>query len=256
MSLRDKTLEELEDLEAELSDEETESGYANYYMKIEIYKEMYRKLNRLVRQRNKEYIHSLEYVRKKLVFHLIHYGTYLKTEYQKDDHLAARCLEDALNYDRTNPIAPYRLGFLSYKTMDYAKAIQFFQKALDHQRYYPDQAYKLNGQQQVNAHLYLINSALRIANQTYEKMNQLTDLQNVPKQEFSPLIENILVNEQYLQRHAFYLVDETGKTTCSKEECDNLVERPPSETLLLYFNDRDILLVLRIRLKHYHLNKE
>ncbi|WP_066318939.1 lipopolysaccharide assembly protein LapB [Bacillus sp. FJAT-29814] len=243
MSLRDKTLEELEEMEAELSDQEAESGFANYSMKIDIYKEMVRKLELLIRQRNKEYEDILEYVKRKLVFYLIHYGTYLKTEYQKDDHLAASCLNNVLRYDRTNPIAPYRLGFLSYKNREYAEAIQFFQKALENDKYYPNHNYKLNGQQQLNAHLYLTNSALRVANQAYENMKQLPDLSDVPKQEFSPLIENILINEQYLQRHAFYLVDETSKTTCSKADCENLVDRPPLDTLLLYFNDRDILMV-------------
>src|SRR5688572_23876156 len=119
MSLRQKTLEELEDLEQELFDQEAEHGSPNYSMKIHLYEEMYRRLEQLVRQKKDEYS-----------------GTF----------------------------APYRLGFLSYKHQKYSKAIQYFQTALENQKYSQHKQYQLNSQQEVNAHLYLTNSALHIAN--------------------------------------------------------------------------------------------
>ncbi|MCM3766962.1 hypothetical protein [Neobacillus niacini] len=54
MSLRDKTLEELEEMESELSDQEAESGFANYSLKIDIYKEMFRKLELLILNQRRE----------------------------------------------------------------------------------------------------------------------------------------------------------------------------------------------------------
>jgi tetratricopeptide (TPR) repeat protein len=243
MSLRDKTIEELEEIEEELNEQEEEHGFSNYSMKIEVYKEMYRKLSQLVPSRNEDVQSSLDYVKRKLIYCLIHYGTYLKTEYQKDDYLATRCLEEALKYDKTNPLAAYRLGFLSYKFNDYTKAIQYFQNALDNDHYHKQHLYHLNEQQQLNAHLYLTNCALHIAKETYEKMNQLPQAktQKIPKQELSPLFSSLIENEQYLMRHAFYKVNKEGRTTCSKAECEKLIASPPHDTLLIYFSDRTIM---------------
>jgi tetratricopeptide (TPR) repeat protein len=243
MSLRDKSIEELEEIEEELN--EQEHGYSNFSMKIDLYKEMYRKLSQLVRQHNEDVQSSLDYVKRKLIYCLIHYGTYLKTEYQKDDYLATRCLEEALKYDKTNPLAAYRLGFLSYKFNEYTKAIQYFQNALDNDQYHRQHLYQLNEQQQLNAHLYLTNCALHIAKEAYEKMNQLplAKTHKIPKQELSPLFSSLIENEQYLLRHAFYKVNKEGRTTCSKAECEKLISSPPHDTLLVYFSDRTIIAV-------------
>jgi tetratricopeptide (TPR) repeat protein len=245
MSLKEKTIEELEEIEEELNEQEKEHGYHNYSMKIELYKEMHRKLSHLVRQNDEDVQSSLDYVKRKLIYCLIHYGTYLKTEYQKDDFLARSCLEEALKYDKRNPLASYRLGFLSYKYNDYTKAIQYFQNALDNDQYHKQHLYQLNDQQQLNAHLYLTNCALQIAKETYEKMTRLplAKTQNIPKQELSPLFSSLVENEQYLIRNAFYKISKTEKDTCSKAECEKLMTAPPSETLLLYFSDRTIIAV-------------
>jgi hypothetical protein len=103
--MRSRTLEELEDIEQNLLDEEEETGQRNYSMRIELYKEMYNKLKPLARKQNDVYKSYLENVQQSLVYDLIHYGTYLKTEYQKDDHLAATCLEDALNYENNSSLS-------------------------------------------------------------------------------------------------------------------------------------------------------
>lgn len=63
MSLRDKTIEELEEIEEELNEQEEDHGFSNYSMKIEVYKEMYRKLSQLVRSRNEDVQSSLDYVK-------------------------------------------------------------------------------------------------------------------------------------------------------------------------------------------------
>jgi tetratricopeptide (TPR) repeat protein len=245
LSLRDKTIEELEEIEEELNEREEEHGYSNFSMKIDVYKEMYRKLSLLVRQHNEDVQSSLDYVKRKLIYCLIHYGTYLKTEYQKDDYLATRCMEEALKYDKTNPLAAYRLGFLSYKFNDYTKAIQYFRNALENDQYHKQHLYQLNEQQQLNAHLYLTNCALHIAKETYEKMNELplAKTQEIPKQELSPLFRSLIENEKYLLEHAFYKVNNIGSSTCSKAECERLISRTPHDTLLVYFGDRTIVTV-------------
>ncbi|WP_156351153.1 tetratricopeptide repeat protein [Neobacillus vireti] len=242
MRLREKTLEELEDWEEELNDREQESGHPNYATKIELFREMVRRFQQLVRQNKDDYSHELEYVKWKLIYSLIHYGTYLKTVYQKDDHLAAKCLEEALKYDRTNPIAAYRLGFLSYKKRNYSEAIQYFELTLTNHKYYEKHQYQLDDQQVIHAHIYLTNSALKIAKEAYEKMNQLPQSanQNIPIHEFSSLFLNLQENEQYLQRNAFYQLTGDEKTTCSKEECERLIDSEPSNTIILYFSDRNI----------------
>ncbi|MFP7296642.1 tetratricopeptide repeat protein [Neobacillus niacini] len=242
MSLRDKTIEELEEIEEEINEQEREHGYLNYSIKIDLYREMYRKLSQFVRQNGEDYQSSLDYVKRKLVYNLIYYGTYLKTEYQKDDYLARSCLEEALQYDQKNPLAAYRLGFLSYKFNDYIKAIHYFQTALDHDQYHKQHLYHLNEQQQFNAHLYLTNCSLHLAKDTYEKMNQLpfAKIQDIPNEELSPLFNRLLENEKYMLQNAFYKISKDVTDTCSKAECEQLISSPPPNTLLLYFSDRNI----------------
>jgi len=92
MRLRDKSLEELEDLEAELSTQEDDQGAPNFAMRIDIYREMYQRLDQLVHKQKVEYKSSLDYVKKRLIYYLIDYGSYLKMVDQKDDHLAIQCL--------------------------------------------------------------------------------------------------------------------------------------------------------------------
>jgi tetratricopeptide (TPR) repeat protein len=245
MSLRDKTIEELEEIEEELNEQERKHGYPNYSMKIDLYREMYRKLSQFVSQNNEDYQSLLDYVKRKLIYSLIHYGTYLKTEYQKDDYLARSCLEEALLYDKRNPLASYRLGFLSYKYNEYANAIKYFQNAIDHDQYQKQHLYQLNEQQHLNAHLYLTNCALHIAKETYEKMNQmaLVKTYEIPKQELSPLFSSLIENEKYLLQNAFFKIGKDVTDTCSKAECEKLISSPPPETLLLYFSDRTIIAV-------------
>jgi tetratricopeptide (TPR) repeat protein len=254
MRYKDKTLEELEDLELEFDEQEEMWGYPNYSLKIEYYKELYKRYEKLVHQRQNDYKDSLAYVKKKLIYHLIHYGTYLKTEYQKDDYMAALCLKEALKYDRTNPIPAYRLGFLSYKKRNYSEAIKFFQKALKNHQH--DSQPKLTSQQEVFLHLYLSNSALHIATETYEKMNQLPAAKTLelPDLEFSPLFRSLFENDQYLKRHAFYRITNKANTTCSKEECEQLIQSPPPQTIILYFSDRNILAVFEDEAKAVELS--
>jgi Tfp pilus assembly protein PilF len=97
-----------------------------------------------------------------LISYLVRYGTYLKTQYQKDDYAAEHSLKKAIQYDRENPIAHYRLGFLSYKKESYSSALVHFQNATHHQKTYSNNEYRLTNQQVYNAHLYLSNSALYI----------------------------------------------------------------------------------------------
>ncbi|WHY69574.1 hypothetical protein [Neobacillus sp. SuZ13] len=240
MHLRNKTLEELEDLEEELTSQEAEQGTPNFLMRINLYKEMVRCLDLLIRKKKEDYQSSLEYVKRKLIFQLIEYGSYLKMVDQKDDHLAIKCLKDALKYDPNNPIAAYRLGFLSYKYKRYSESLTYFEISLENHKYDSNGQYKLNSQQLVNA--YLTTSALHIANQSYERMNKLPSTGTVefPNNEFSSLLKNILDNEQFLQRHAFNKVNRKGRLTCSKIECEKMFNFPPPDTIVLFFNDRTI----------------
>lgn len=244
MRLKKMTLEELEELEQELHDQEQESDYSLYSRKIKVYEEIYNRLRKLGKEK-KEDNSYLKYVTKKLVFNLIHYGTFLKMQYEKDDQTAIHCLKKALNYDSRNPSAAYRLGFLSYKHKDYESALHYFQKAIENQEYYDQKDYCLNEKQVVNAHLYLTNSALHIAKYTYEKIIGLPykSQQELPNYEFSSLYQSLTENEKYLERHAFYKISQDETTTCSKEECEELITNVPLNTIVLYFNDRNIKLV-------------
>jgi tetratricopeptide (TPR) repeat protein len=244
MIKRNRTLEELEDLELELLEKEEVSDHPNYAEQIDIYEEMYHIVKKQVRKKEQDQ-NYLDYISRKLLNKLIKYGTYLKMKYQKDDHTAIRSLEKALKFDPHNPIVAYRLGFLSYKHRKYHKALQNFQLALEHQPYYTKTEYLLNEQQILNAHVYLTNSALYIAKQSHEQMMNLKteSIEALSTYEFSSLYNSLLDNENYLEKHGFYKVTKDGKTTCSKTDCDQIMDNaPPTNTVLLYFSDRTIRL--------------
>ncbi|MBM7620035.1 DNA-binding winged helix-turn-helix (wHTH) protein [Bacillus tianshenii] len=241
MILKMLSLEELEDYEQELSEREEAREFASSSEKIQLYKEMYQRVRKLMRENKEEYEHYAPYIKDKLVHLLIHYGTYLKMGNHKDDYLAYQCLEDALKYDCDNPVAAYRLGFLSYKKWDYLSAAKFFQKAIDNHQHNRQKAYKLTERQVMNAHIYLTNSALYIAKKTHEKMKELNydGVEEIQEYEFSSLYNSLEDNEQYLLQNAFYKVTPEGTTTCSKEECNDLMGYQPRDTLILYFNDQN-----------------
>ena len=160
----------------------------------------------------------------------------------KDDASAIGSLKKAIALDKHNPIAHYRLGFLSYKERDYVSAVQYFQKAIDSQPYYENREYVLNEQQLFHAHMYLTNSALYVANQSYQDMEKLewSDVDQLPDYEISPIYAILSQNENYLSSHAFYQVTKDQVRHCSIETCNEIAENPPKHTLVLYFGDREI----------------
>ncbi|MEH7526701.1 tetratricopeptide repeat protein [Bacillus sp. JJ1503] len=127
------SLEELENLELTLQENEPKSEHGNYSMLIKIYEEMYRRLVPLARKNKEQYGAELYNIKEPLIFYLIKYGTYLKMNNVKDDELARSSLQRALKYDPTNPIAYYRLGFLSYKDTEYRRSVHYFQSTLTYQ---------------------------------------------------------------------------------------------------------------------------
>lgn len=242
-NLRTLTFEELEDLEQELHMQSAESNYSLVQQQVRVYQEMHNRLRRMSME-NGEYNDYYTDVKSRLLILLIKYGTYLKMLDEKDDNAAVNCLKEALRIDKTNPIASYRLGFLSYRHGGYQEALNYFQNALNYNLNSADNRFSLNDQQLVNAHLYLTNSALHMAKDTYSQMNKLTieGPQPLPNYEFSSLFQLLNENDRYLNSHAFYKITQDQKERCSKEECEHLLDHPPRNTIILYFNDRDIKL--------------
>ncbi|PIB40760.1 hypothetical protein AOA59_26875, partial [Pseudomonas sp. 2822-15] len=64
----------------------------------------------------------LTYIKNKLVRYLINYGTYLKMGHMKNKVDAERTLKKVLFYQKQNPIAHYRLGFLAYRSRRFTEA--------------------------------------------------------------------------------------------------------------------------------------
>ena len=241
MKDKELTLEQLEEMEADLLQiEEQKDGH--YAQLINIYKEMHSKLILLARKDPKQYGDYLQYIKKRLLACYIKYGTYLKMNHVKDDASAIASLKKAIALDKHNPIAHYRLGFLTYKERDYVPAVQYFQRAIDSQPYYQNREYVLNEQQLFHAHMYLTNSALYVANQSYQDMERLewSDVDLLPDYEISPIYAILSQNENYLSSHAFYQVTKDQVCHCSIETCNEIAENPPNHTLVLYFGDREI----------------
>ncbi|USK71244.1 hypothetical protein [Peribacillus asahii] len=244
MRYKELTLEQLEDMEVELlQKEEQKDGY--YSQLINIYKEMHSKLISLARKDPLQYSDYLQYIKKRLIACYIKYGTYLKMKHVKDEASAISSLVKAITLDKHNPIAHYRLGFLLYKARDYVHALQYFQIAIDSQPFYQNREYVLNEQQLFHAHMYLTNSALYVANQSYQDMEKLEwrDSDQLPDYEISPIYAILSQNENYLLSHAIYQVTKNQVRTCSIETCNEIAEKPPENTLVLYFGDRETLCI-------------
>lgn len=241
--LSEMSLDELYDVEEKLL-QELDSGEEKdwiYSEIVRVYEQIYHKLTRLPVKEREERKVEIEYVTKQLVKYLITYGTYLKTQLKKDDFTAKNSFKKALKYEQTNPIAHYRLGFLAYKEQQYAEALHYFEKALQYQNGYPNKRFSLNEQQMYYAHLYLANSALFVAEKTYQSMEKLPDHINkekVPFAELSSLYDMLQRNETILKNQAFIKVTPSEETYCSKEECERIIMAPPANTVILYFSDR------------------
>ncbi|MBB6447788.1 tetratricopeptide repeat protein [Bacillus benzoevorans] len=236
-------MEQLEEYEQELHEmEEPNDGY--YSILINIYKEMYKRLISLARKDSDQYGYSLNYTKKLLVSYLITYGTYLKMTNIKDDELAIKSLKEAVKLEHNNPIAHYRLGFLSYKKEDFSNSVQYFQSAIDFHHTYNNPDYQLNKQQMFHAHMYLTNSALHVASRTYQELERLEwgKSEFLPNYEISPIFKMLSKNDEYLQENAFYKVTRNNVSTCSKEECEELIENNPRDTIVFYFSDRENML--------------
>ncbi|WP_282139575.1 tetratricopeptide repeat protein [Cytobacillus oceanisediminis] len=244
LKIKDLTLDELELLEQDLHENGEKSDYGFYMQLVIVYETMYKKLRSLARNSGPEYDNALQYTKKLLVSHLIKFGAYIKMNHFKDDGDAVESLIKAIGLEQKLPIAYYRLGFLAYKHGKYGSAVRYFQQALNKQLL-NDPSYALNQQQEFHAHMYLANSALYVASQTYETMEKLPYLpeEKLPNPELSPLFDTLATNEKYLHNHAFYKITKNNTETCSKEACEELYENSEPNGLVLYFNDRDNILL-------------
>ena len=244
LKIKDLTLDELELLEQDLHENGEKSDYGFYMQLVIVYETMYKKLKSLARNNGPHYDHSLQHSKNVFISHLIKFGPYIKMNHFKDDGDAVESLIKAINLEKKLPIAYYRLGFLAYKHGKYGSAVRYFQQSLD-KYLVGDPSYALNQQQEFHAHMYLANSALYVASQTYETMENLPYLQveQLPSPELSPLFETLSSNEKYLQNQAFYKITKNNTETCSKEACEDLYENSEQNELVLYFNDRENILL-------------
>lgn len=244
LKIKDLTVDELELLEQDLHENGEKSDYGYYQQLVLVYETMYKKLKSLARNNGPQYDHSLQRSKNVFISHLIKFGPYIKMNHFKDDGDAVESLIKAIGLEQKLPIAYYRLGFLAYKHGKFGSAVRYFQQALNKQLM-NDLRYALNQQQELHAHMYLANSALYVASQTYETMEKLPYLpeEQLPNPELSPLFETLASNEKYLQNHAFYKITKNNTGTCSKEACEDLYENSEPNELVLYFNDRENILL-------------
>ncbi|EWG08471.1 hypothetical protein PBF_24081 [Cytobacillus firmus DS1] len=242
LKIKDLTLDALEELEHDLHENGEKSDYGYYMQLVILYETMYKKLTNLSRNNGPYYDASLQQTKKLLISYLIKYGTYLKMNHFRDDGDAVESLLKAIRVEQKLPIAYYRLGYLAYKHGKYGSAVRYFQQALSKQLS-GDPSYSLNQQQELHANIYLANSGLHVAGETYETMGKLPSLDQLPNVELSPLFEALSANEAYLHNHAFYKITKNKKVTCSKEVCEDFYENSEAGELVLYFNDRENILL-------------
>lgn len=232
---RHMSIEELLDKDEELmiNDEEKIGSWGEV---IRVKEAIYRIIHA---DKNHEYRPSLDKIKQDLVSHLVNYGSYLKTEYKKDDNTAEESLKKVLRYDQENQLAHYRLGFIYYKNKKYFAATTHFQTALHLQSSKDDFQHMLNPQQVYYATLYLSNSALHIAKESQESLNGMENNINqmeVSNLELSPLFKILSQREAYLLSHAFKVASQTGEKHCSREECERIIESNVPDQLILHFS--------------------
>lgn len=235
--LMELSVDELIDKQAELHEAKNE-GIENVLRELTAVEEaLYQKIKR---DRNSEYADSLDMIKDSLIFNLINYGSYLKTEYRKDDHTAKETLKKALKFDCENPVAHYRLGFLAYKNRDYSNATIHFQNALKNKDASGD--FSLTAQQIYNATLYLTNSGLHIAKQAQESLEEIEGefKENAVNLELSPLYEMIAHTDRYFRNNAFTVRTETEEKRCSIDECEEIIDSRDHEQVILYFSDYEV----------------
>src|SRR5690625_2647119 len=235
------SIDQLVDIEFSMKQTKNDSKDNKLQKLIDVQKELYSKLSR---DRESEYYSSLEKIKKDLIFNLVHYGSYLKTEYRKDDIAAQHAFKQLLMYDRENPIAHYRLGFLSYKRKIYFLAIMHFQNALRHHGKGTESQYSLNKQQQYNATLYLSNSALHIATQAHESLENFNgDVEENPVNlELSPVYSIIAKQEDQLQNNTYKILTIDSETYGSIDDCEKIIDDRDNEMVILYFSDYEIFI--------------
>lgn len=241
MEMNYKSMEELENIEEELLDCNPDDDPYIKMKLIEVYSNM---LILMRRQKNYDK-NSYAYIKRNIVTHLIQYGTYLKSQSEKNPCEAVRNLQRALRYEPINPIASYRLGFIEYRNKNYSRALVYFNDALNFQKSSTEKSFQLNAQQEKNAYLYLTNSGLHIAKKSYDEMKG--KYEELPAElnsyELSILYAHLQSNELYLQNRAFRKVTKEGMEYCSKEKCEEIINSEPENTLILYFNDRNTQLL-------------
>ncbi|WNS73658.1 hypothetical protein RRV45_12080 [Bacillus sp. DTU_2020_1000418_1_SI_GHA_SEK_038] len=92
--------------------------------------------------------------------------------------------------------------------------------------------------------MYLTNSALYVASSTHQALEQLDRSHGqLPNLELSPLYDVLKHNENYLEANAFYQISKDGIESCSRDSCDELAGQSPMNTIVLYFNDQQNILV-------------
>jgi tetratricopeptide (TPR) repeat protein len=229
--------EELLDLEQDILLQRSEDMPLTSQKIIDLYEMLFRKVRK---NRASEYQFILGEIKRKLIFNLVQYGTYLKTELSQDDNLAKQTLKKALTYDHDIPQAYYRLGFLSYKEEKYTEAISYFENALS-----PSTSdFKLTNQQRYHAQLYLVNSALYIVQNTQGILEKQGEVAPIPTAELSPLYEKIITNNNYLTEHAFTITNANGSRQCSLSDVENTLDYE-TNNFILYFSDQLITVLHR-----------
>lgn len=250
---RNKSIEELLDLEAVLHGERDAAEGKGYYPYVSLYEALCKKMEQ---DKTGDYADSLETVKEKLIFYLVEYGTYLKTDYQKDDHSARHSFEKAIRYERSLPIAHYRLGFLHYKSRQYFLALLRFRNALQYQQKDLFPEYRLNKVQLRHCHMYLANCGLFVAKDAQEGLEKIADGEEenpTLSYEISPYYELIQHNNQVLHSEAYLLVTKEANTYAALEACRDASES--CDMLILDLTDRGSH-VVRFNEKYKNLSKE
>ncbi|ADI00180.1 tetratricopeptide repeat-containing protein [Salisediminibacterium selenitireducens] len=228
--------------EALLSYDPGEQGSAGYSPYIQLYKDFLK-----LYDRHPDFEAEREAVTMKLVHYLIEFGTYLKTTEQASPGPAITPLKQVLRYDRRNPLAHYRLGFLHYRKHAYHEAIHYFNRSLDFHSADSVIKWKLNSRQKQLASLYLTNSALHIQNSISEGEEDV--IQGADGYPLAPAIDGLIRDMEFEIRST------DDVQTCSYEACQTFFETGGDrDDWLLFFDYQDTYLKHRGMIQTMHVD--
>lgn len=234
MRYRDRSFDELEELEQELHMKDASDLQCLNFTKIDIYDAMLTHLSILCKS-DEDYVDYYTYIKNKLICHLLRYESNINASLANERLRAEQTLKNIRIYDQKNPIASYRLGCLLYLQKKFNEAASYFQYALDFQKDCNNKLFLLNTMQINRAVLYISNCSLHSGCQALVFTSEKGAQEPLLNASFSNYFAQLSSNEELLKLKAYRKVTMDGVEFTSGKGAVETLDLSPKNTLMLFF---------------------